>query len=90
MNKTALEATARSQAQFLLYENTRKKVAHVRNSELGEGINKIHEILGSEVSPLLSYDYFLYFRSDGKNEWTVRAGKVKFGNSADSKTCVLY
>ena len=89
MNETALEATARSQAQFLLYENTRKKVAHVWNSELGEGINKIHEILGSEVSPLLSYDYFLYFRSDGKNEGTVRAGKVKFGNSADSKTCAI-
>ena len=41
--------------------------------------------LGSEVSPWHSYDHLLYVKVHSKNEWTVRARKLKFGKKADNK-----
>jgi hypothetical protein len=48
--------------------------------------------LGSEVSPRHSYDHLLYLKADGKNEWNIRARKMKFGKNADNKIAnsVLY
>jgi len=41
--------------------------------------------LGSEVVPRCSYDHLFYLRSDGKNEWTIRARNVNFGRNVDNK-----
>jgi len=51
---------------------------------------KYKKHLEPEVIPRHSYGHFLYLRSDGKNEWTIRARKVKFGKYFDNKMCVMY